>query len=144
MQNKWLVLLFFGLISLGQGYPFAYALSHGEAVHAQCSCNRSGRKCVHGCALKRKSKSPPSAVMSQSQASAPQPSSEEQWVSAQCSRQQQAKILSFHSDPFVIPQEMRDIPLTGTEWGIQSLPVSSPWTLACESPPPKPNPPDAS
>ncbi len=147
MKRKWLVVLLFSLVSLGQAHPFAYALSHGDSVQVGCSCKQSGKKCVHGCSLRRKSKSPSKIEISnRSTYLAPEQtaSSKPEWVSPQCSRQQQAKILSFQSDPFLIPQETHDLPLVDTEWGTRSFPVSLPWTLACESPPPKPNPPDAS
>lgn len=55
-RHKWFVALFFCLISFGQAYPYSYAWAMGR--HEACGCNLSGRRCLHGCDLKRRPKGP--------------------------------------------------------------------------------------
>lgn len=51
-RQKWFVALFFCLISFGQAYPYSYAW--GLSQHEECGCNLSGRRCIHGCDLKKR------------------------------------------------------------------------------------------
>lgn len=55
-RHKWFVALFFCLISFGQAYPYSYAWAMGQ--HEACGCNLSGRRCIHGCDLKKRPRGP--------------------------------------------------------------------------------------
>ncbi|MCC6271976.1 MAG: hypothetical protein IT572_00790 [Deltaproteobacteria bacterium] len=55
-RHKWFVALFFCLISFGQAYPYSYAWALGQ--HEACGCNLSGRRCIHGCDLKKRPRGP--------------------------------------------------------------------------------------
>ncbi len=99
LRSKWWVLVLFGLISLGQAYPYSYAW--GLSRQVECSCNRSGRKCIHGCKFRKKvirvschdhEEADPSPT--------PKPGAPE-WVSPNCSKSQANKVLSFQWDPFI-------------------------------------------
>lgn len=125
-RRPWFVLLFFCLISSGQAYPYSYAWAMGQ--EAKCGCNLSGRKCIHGCDLKKKRDSSyDHAAMghggheghharmgsgheghgghgAEPAASLdPRIDNEEVpvWVNPDCSRQQRAQVLDFRGDPFL-------------------------------------------
>lgn len=55
-RHKWFVALFFCLVSFGQAYPYSYAWAMGQ--YEACGCNLSGRRCIHGCDLKKRPRGP--------------------------------------------------------------------------------------
>lgn len=133
-RHKWLVALFFCLISFGQAYPYSYAWAMGQ--QEECGCNLSGRKCIHGCDLKKGRKGHAHGSDLQAnhhehsghdhsmmadhssshhgknhvthQASFAEDFNHEDmasvWVNPDCSRQRQREVLSFRGDPF-LPQQ---------------------------------------
>ena len=128
LRQKWFVLLFFCLISSGHSYPYSYAWAMGQ--EAKCGCNLSGRKCIHGCDLKKKRTSSHDHAAMGHEGHAghhamkdsgheqhadhgtkhagvldPRVANEEVpvWVNPDCSRQQRRQVLDFRGDPF-LPQ----------------------------------------
>ena len=130
-RHKWLVALFFCLISFGQAYPYSYAWAMGQ--QEECGCNLSGRKCIHGCDLKKGRKGQGSdihanhhvhsghdhSMMASHEAAGHAQSHDGHrpafgedvnedmapvWVNPDCSRQRQREVLSFRGDPF-LPQQ---------------------------------------
>ena len=94
LRAKTCVFVLFGLITFGQAYPYSYAWAEGR--HAECGCNNSGRKCIHGCDLKKKRSAPDHhdhAAMGHD--------SRSHWVNPDCSKQKQREVLDFRGDPFV-------------------------------------------
>lgn len=112
LRAKTCVLILFGLITFGQAYPYSYAWAEGR--HAECGCNNSGRKCIHGCDLKKKRSSHDGhdhAAMGhahhgqEAPATAALASHDEDsrslWVNPDCSKQKKREVLDFRGDPFV-------------------------------------------
>ncbi len=115
LRAKTCVFVLFGLITFGQAYPYSYAWAEGQ--HSECGCNNSGRKCIHGCDLKKKradhdhhaamghahhghEATETAALNSKDDDSRPL------WVNPDCSKQKQREVLDFRGDPFV-PQVVR-------------------------------------
>ncbi|HKY61980.1 MAG TPA: hypothetical protein VJR29_01040 [bacterium] len=128
LRAKTCVLVLFGLITFGQAYPYSYAWAEGR--HAQCGCNESGRKCIHGCDLKKKRSShdhhaamghghhghhgtepAPAAKLD-----SPDEDSRSLWVSPDCSKQKKREVLDFRGDPFVPQMVTFFLPLHSVEW----------------------------
>lgn len=113
------VAFFFCLISFGQAYPYSFAWALGETL--ECGCNLSGRKCIHGCDLKKHKQGhdhETAAVSHDHHAmsghaghhegmhAALQDSGDESaptWVNPDCSRQQRRQVLDFRGDPYLPP-----------------------------------------
>lgn len=154
-RRKFVVSFFFCLVTIGQGYPFATAYAIGQE-HAQCQCNQAGRKCIHGCDLKKHKSKKIAAAVEKSpchqgvsrtakhthQQHAPlqvakNDSDSAQWVSPACSRQHQQKVLSFQSDPFLL-KSVQWVP-TGVLFKEMRWTISQPTEvfLACDEHPPK-------
>lgn len=118
LRAKTCVFILFGLITFGQAYPYSYIWAEGG--HAECGCNDAGRKCIHGCDLKKKSSAHEhhaamghhdhaamqdhgsrhghenhTAIQTKDQDDQPN------WVSPSCSKQKKREILSFRGDPCV-------------------------------------------
>ncbi len=125
LRSRILVAVFFGLISLGQAYPLSYIWAHLEAV--SCGCNQSGRKCIHGCQVKKR----PAKVH------ACHSEKTWSWVNPGCSKQKEAPSLQFQQEPF-LPQ--RTVFLLGrVTWAheIRQGFYASHWTQAPDPPPPR-------
>ena len=138
LRAKIWVLLFFGLIGLGQAYPYSYAWAQGR--HAECGCNDAGRKCIHGCDLKKKSKPTTHHVS----ANSPIPimrsedgDSRPFWVSPDCSKQKKREILDFRGDPFVPQTAFFFLPIHMLEFnaGVERRPLQR--SFLPDPPPPK-------
>lgn len=114
LRAKTCVFILFGLITFGQAYPYSYVWAEGG--HADCGCNDAGRKCIHGCDLKKKRPSQDHhAAMDHDHAATQghgaghdhaaldQSGQDEQphWVNPDCSKQKKSQILSFRGDPCV-------------------------------------------
>lgn len=117
LRAKTCVFILFGLITFGQAYPYSYVWAEGG--HAECGCNDAGRKCIHGCDLKKHRGAHDHAVMDhhdhgamqgheghgadQDHAALRTDGQDEgpHWVSPNCSKQKKREIMSFRGDPCV-------------------------------------------
>ncbi|HCU23406.1 MAG TPA: hypothetical protein DF383_00170, partial [Deltaproteobacteria bacterium] len=68
---------------------------------AKCGCNLPGRKCIHGCDLKKHGHSHHDGFHAVQGSSSD--TDKDQWISPSCAKQKQRQVLSFQSDPF-LPQ----------------------------------------
>jgi hypothetical protein len=145
-----LAFFFFCLISLGQAYPYAVAFAMNRSE--QCSCNLSGRQCIHGCDLKKRSHShdhhaeaavaDPSAMPCHQKTAAEKKitrvdEGQSHWISPNCSKQKQREILSFQGDPFLPIQFSQASVLSFAQDTFHRIFGFHEWIVACESPPPK-------
>ncbi len=126
LRIRWFAALLFGLISLGQAYPYSYVLAH--AVEAKCGCNQSGRKCIHGCELKKRK-------LSRVRGCHQEPAY--QWVSPNCSKQSEEKVLSFQGEPFILRPVSFLLGTSGWILAPPSFSVFDFWIPPTSSPPPK-------
>jgi len=94
LRNRFLIGLFFCLISLGQAYSYSCLVTMGEEM--QCGCNLAGRKCIHGCHLKHHHDSEWAQL-------APGKDRSPTWVNPLCAKQKIREVLSIQGDPF-LPQ----------------------------------------
>jgi len=114
LRAKTCVLILFGLITFGQAYPYSYAWAEGR--QSECGCNSLGRKCIHGCDLKKKRAGHDHhAAMDHAHHGQPTETavlhaqdqdSRSHWVNPDCSKQKKREVLDFRGDPFV-PQVVR-------------------------------------
>ncbi|MFO1464186.1 MAG: hypothetical protein U1F66_10460 [bacterium] len=109
-RKKLLVAWFFALVSFGQAYPYSYALTLDQ--HAECGCNLSGRKCIHGCDLKKHHHAPGHGPAAMGHAGhfghhgqfvQGDDETATVWVNPDCSQQKRREVLDFRGDPF-LPQ----------------------------------------
>jgi len=157
LRSRLIVVISFALISFGQAYPFALAYAHSQTQ--ECSCNRSGRQCIHGCDLKKRKAykkllarlvSPTRSVSTSSEeepchgkaakasvAKREARKDQANWASPNCAKQNQQKLMNFQGDPF-IPINFSDFTIPRfTETGpISYLPMGD-RLPSCDEPPPK-------
>jgi hypothetical protein len=133
-RAKLFIAFWFSLISLGQAYPFAVVYAHVRTE--QCGCNLKGHKCVHGCALKKRIKAEGLHGVMGHKAN-DETSSQDQWISPNCSRQKVREVLSFQSEPFLLSptQNLQGPPVMDFFHQPQVTPASL--LLSCDDPPPK-------
>jgi hypothetical protein len=135
-RAKLFIGFWFLLISLGQAYPYAVVYAHTQ--EEQCSCNRKGHQCIHGCALKKQSHEGHEhhgnhVAMDQ----ATHHSSQDHWVSPNCSERRMQKILSFQTEPF-LPSPVQMIQEPPCEDFFLNPPLQPQGLLlSCDNPPPK-------
>jgi hypothetical protein len=148
LRAKLCVFILFGLISFGQAYPYSYAWA--ESQHAECGCNDSGRKCIHGCDLKKRPKpvdhsahgghdhaAMGHAAMGHAVVDQPADDSRPLWVSPDCSKQKKREILDFRGDPFVPQTVVFFLPIHSLmmDVAIQQRPFQR--SILPDPPPPK-------
>jgi len=115
-----IVAIFFLLISFGQAYSLAYAWANSSRL--ECSCNRGGHPCQHGCELKKNR-----------HCHAPSSS----WVNPGCSKQNGKTSIDFQADPFMPERIELALATRYFSADLNSDFFALHWRSSPESPPPK-------
>jgi len=106
-SRKTIALLFF-LITLGQAYPMSYAWGMGR--EGECTCQRSGHDCIHGCPRHSEGHARAHAAGDYGKIERSEGQNEAAGLyRLPCGGRSQRELLSFQGDPFLPSQISHEV-----------------------------------